>query len=175
VDVTENDQVFISNGLSPTPGGFSLAEMLVAILILAATAAVAAPSMDRLLEGYRVRAVARQLASDLQAVKMNAVARHAACSIRFNAGGTNQYQMYAEGNSTGTARCISDKTNPFYAAGVLVCFPRPGQREEGSPAVIFTSLGTAGTSAGTIKVVAASAARDVIVASTGRVRIAVGK
>jgi prepilin-type N-terminal cleavage/methylation domain-containing protein len=56
--------------------GFTLPELLVSLVIIAILSAVAAPGLSAMIENYRVKATARQLASDLQLARMKAVTQN---------------------------------------------------------------------------------------------------
>jgi type IV fimbrial biogenesis protein FimT len=53
--------------------GFMLPELLVGLVIIAVLSAVAAPGVSAMIQSYKVKAAARQLASDLQFARMKAV------------------------------------------------------------------------------------------------------
>lgn len=64
--------------------GFTLIEMLVVVAIIGILAALAAPSMTRLLERGRLRGAAEQVASDLQLARTEAIKRNQDVKVTFS-------------------------------------------------------------------------------------------
>ena len=67
-----------------TAYAFSLAEMLMAIFILAVLAAIAIPAFSSWLPDYRLKAAARDMFSTFQLAKQTAVKRNTNCTVCFN-------------------------------------------------------------------------------------------
>ena len=69
--------------------GFTLLELVVSIAILAVMVGIAAPSMQTLVSGNRVEAVAQSMYSSLMSARSEAVARNQSVFICKSADGTN--------------------------------------------------------------------------------------
>jgi prepilin-type N-terminal cleavage/methylation domain-containing protein len=76
--------------------GFTVLEVLVAVVILAILATVAIPGFSRWLPNYRLKGAARDLYSSLQLAKMGAVKERGEWAVVFSAGG-NSYQVVSGG------------------------------------------------------------------------------
>jgi len=75
--------------------GFTMIELLVAIVVLAILAAIAIPGFSRLLPNYRLRAAARDVYSNMQLAKMRAVRNNATWAIVFDTG-ANRYLVCSD-------------------------------------------------------------------------------
>lgn len=76
-----------------SPPGFTLMELLITIGVLAVALAIAIPSFVSWLPDYRLKAAARDLYSNFQKAKLNAVKRNIPCAVSFSVDGN--------GNTTG--------------------------------------------------------------------------
>jgi prepilin-type N-terminal cleavage/methylation domain-containing protein len=56
--------------------GFSMAELMIAMAVIAIMAGVGAPSLSKWMDNYRIKAAARELYSDLQLTKMKAIKKN---------------------------------------------------------------------------------------------------
>lgn len=63
--------------------GFTLLEMLVAVVVLGAILAISVPSFSRYIEGQRVKSVSSELLGDIQFARSEAVSRAKAVGIKF--------------------------------------------------------------------------------------------
>jgi prepilin-type N-terminal cleavage/methylation domain-containing protein len=111
--------------------GFTLVELLVVMSVIAITSAVAAPSVVSWIKNYEAKTVARQLMTDLQFARMNAVSSKLQCRVNLNIA-TNQYEIdqSPDGGTTwnivGIARQLNVQTiganqkNPYYAPGITL-------------------------------------------------------
>jgi prepilin-type N-terminal cleavage/methylation domain-containing protein len=64
--------------------GFTLVELLVALVVIAVASLAAGPGIGRMMADYEVRAKARQLATDLQLARMKAVAENTRYEVCFD-------------------------------------------------------------------------------------------
>jgi type IV fimbrial biogenesis protein FimT len=116
--------------------GFSLVELLAVFAIIAAASTLAAPSVSRAIDNYRLKSAARQLMTDLQYARTSAVSRNADYTVTINSA-TNQYSISTGGVQEGPTRALSNPTNAYYMRGVSL-------GTTGNPVVItFSTLGRA--------------------------------
>jgi type IV fimbrial biogenesis protein FimT len=64
--------------------GFTVGELLVTIFIFGLLSAIAVPNFLRLLPSLRLSGAARQMATDLQLARIQAIARNSAQAVTFN-------------------------------------------------------------------------------------------
>jgi type IV fimbrial biogenesis protein FimT len=76
--------------------GFTLIEVLTAIVIAGILVAIALPAFSKLMPGIRVSSAARQIATDLQLAKMRAISLHTAQTVTF----TTSSASYTFGSDT---------------------------------------------------------------------------
>jgi prepilin-type N-terminal cleavage/methylation domain-containing protein len=82
--------------------GFSLVEMLIAVLLITTLCAIAVPGVDRVVDHWRTRGAAFFMASRVALTRMQAVRRNANVGLRFvAAGGAFAMRAYADGNRNG--------------------------------------------------------------------------
>jgi Tfp pilus assembly protein FimT len=67
--------------------GITLIELCVVMAIIAIMAVFMGPSIGEWVQNYRIKQAARNLASDLQTAKMQAISLHRYCTVLFNANG----------------------------------------------------------------------------------------
>lgn len=67
--------------------GVTLIELLVVMAIIAIMGLFMTPSLGEWVQNYRIKQAARNLASDLQAARMQAINIHRYCTVLFNANG----------------------------------------------------------------------------------------
>jgi len=85
--------------------GFTLAEVTIAIVILAVLALILAPKITDALARIRLNAAAQKLAADIRYTRELALSNHAVYGIEFNTVG-NYYQLFSV--SGGTKTVITD-------------------------------------------------------------------
>jgi type IV fimbrial biogenesis protein FimT len=145
--------------------GFTLIELLVVLAIVIIMSAVATPAINRWMESYRVRTAARQLATDMQFARMNAVSQNRTYLVTVNPA-TNQYAISTGGVQEGPTRALGDPTSAYYVKGAALTITAGA-----NPLVVtFSSLGTANPT-GAARITINGFARSVTVDPSGRIRI----
>jgi len=134
-------------------GGFTLIELLAAIGVASILMAIAIPSFLSTLPGLRLTDAARQVATDLQQVRMRAIARNIPYQISFS---TTSYVMQRCNGA-----CINDGGNIALPDGITVTASTVPQ---------FQPRGTAAADA-TITLTNGSSTTRVCVKTVGRVNI----
>jgi type II secretion system protein H len=164
--------------IRPRPG-FTLVELVIVLAILGIAAAVAMPSVAGMIQGFRVRAVARQIMTDMQSARMGAVAQKTNFRVTVDVA-NNRYQIDkfdpAAGvwNQVGTRREISTEDTAYFAPGVTL----GATSAPNALVVTFSPFGTATLSAaaadGSARASANSDGRvvTVIISPMGSMRIA---
>lgn len=143
--------------------GFTLVEMMLAIAVAAALAAIAIPAFMSLLPGMRLNGAARQVMGDLMDARMEAVKQNNQFKVFFL--NNHEYKILDDNDNDGvddggaeTSRTIDIQDN--YSDVTL--------SDTGDP--IFSPKGTA-TSLSTITVQNTSGSKSVSVSIAGRVKI----
>jgi type IV fimbrial biogenesis protein FimT len=105
--------------------GFTLIELMIAIGIISILASIAVPAVMNWLPDYRLKAAARDLYSNLQSTKLNAVKSNNDWAVVFDIA-NNQYLICsdsgADGSWSGTADNAIVKTCPLDSYGSSVAF-----------------------------------------------------
>ena len=165
----------MKNPLSPISKGvariaFSLAELIVVIVILSILAAVAIP-MAVGTSSTKVKASARLVMSDLEYAQNLAITTQTDITVTFNASGNS----YTVSNASGSViHPITKKTYTvdFDTTAGLSGVSLTSAGFGGNPAVVFGALGAPDAS-GTVSLTAGSVSYQVTVAPiTGRVTVA---
>lgn len=131
--------------------GFSLAEVIIVLALMAVIAAIALPGWSKLLPYFQLDSAVRQVQSELHNIKMRAAAENMSFQLAFAAGDA---AYTVQNGSTVTA------TKPL-ADGIAIT---------NTGTISFSPRGTA--SANRVKLRhAAGACKQVVVSSTGRVRV----
>lgn len=98
--------------------GFTLIEMLVALIIIGVLVTVAIPAFSVWLPDYHLKSAAMDLFSNLQLAKMEAIRANGNCEVSFNTGGGGSYQLSGPEGTVKTVK-LSE-----YGSGI--CYGRPG-------------------------------------------------
>jgi type IV fimbrial biogenesis protein FimT len=153
----------VSHGKRTT--GFTLIELLVVLAIVIIMSAMATPSVNRWMGNYRVKTAARQLATDMQFARMNAVSQNRTYLVTVSPA-TNQYAISTGGVQAGPTRALGDPASAYYVKGAAVTITAGA-----NPLVVtFSSLGTANPT-GVATITVNGFARSVTVDPSGRIRI----
>jgi prepilin-type N-terminal cleavage/methylation domain-containing protein len=164
--------------------GVTLIELVVVMAIIAIMGLFMTPSLGEWVQNYRIKQAARNMASDLQAAKMQAINIHKYCTVVFNANGyvifpdyDNDMQLDTGSETTDIYKTVilsnEYKTVTFdiSRAGNGINFP--------NNMVAFDSRGfprnnTGGFAGGTVFLINTTnnKARSVTVSSTGAISIA---
>jgi prepilin-type N-terminal cleavage/methylation domain-containing protein len=145
----------ISSGCSSVSlagnNGVSLAEMLVAVALIAILSGLAAPSFSDWIQTRHLRKTMRQIVTDLQFARMRTLSEGMQYRINFgNSGGCYAIEKGDKPADSqvwtpvGIARQFTDKTNPYFARGVSLSQNFPQDRATFSP--------NGASSMGTIKI-----------------------
>lgn len=139
-------------------GGFTAIEVMVVLLIVAITTAIAAPALDGYVEQTRSRRALDQVVGDLAFTRMLAVSEGRRAAVRFDAGGVYRIQSQAADGSWTTRRSVDLQTEYGDAAFA------------GLAAVEFSSRGlvTNLTGESTVKITVGGARDSMYVSPVGR-------
>ena len=176
----------------------SVTEMLAALTIAALGIGVSGPSMSTMFKSWKLTCAARDLATELQRTRMEAVARGASAGIQFETSpGGDRWRLYLDGGSRGIhaaeiATGIDTPASPFFDLASRYPGVRFGIARSGAPRIppasgslapgddpialggtdIFSSSPTGESSSGTLYLTDGGAMRAVMVfGATGRIRI----
>lgn len=160
---------------SPAPeGGFTLIECAITLTVIAIAATAALPGFQDLFARRRLDGVATQLATDLQTVRSEAVARNAALRLSFHADVAGSCYLVHTGAK---ALCsCSATTAPSCGDGAelvrAVRLPASERVAVGASAgsILYDPLHGTSTPAATVRVTAAQGAIHHVVNVMGRVR-----
>ncbi len=96
--------------------GFTMVELMIVIAVIAILSAIAVPNIINWLPNYRAKAAARDMISNFQKAKMEAVKRNTDVVIQFTPG------AYAANGQVGSYRIFADDNpaNGAFDAGELV-------------------------------------------------------
>jgi prepilin-type N-terminal cleavage/methylation domain-containing protein len=141
------------NKVRGSNGGFTVIELMAAIGVASILMAIAIPSLLSTLPGLRLTDAARQVATDLQQIRMKAIAQNIPYQISFS---TTTYVLQKCNGS-----CANESGNIVLPQGITVT---------ASSAPQFQPRGTA-TAAATITLSNGSSSKWVCVKTVGRVNI----
>lgn len=131
--------------------GFSVIELLTVLVVMAIMAGFALPGWIRLLPSYHLSSSARQVQSELNSIRMRAVAENANFQFVYTEGGSD-YSILKEGKNWGSK--ILPQGISIVKAG----------------AISFSPRGTAGANRVRLRSGDGSC-QQIVVSATGRVRI----
>lgn len=131
--------------------GFSLAETLVVLALMAIIAAIALPGWSKLLPSFQLDSATRQLQSELHSIKMRAAAENVGFQL-----------VYASGASAYTIQnTLSVSVTKPLVEGIIIA---------NAGTISFSPRGTAGANRVRLRNQVGEC-RQVVVSPTGRVRI----
>ncbi len=90
--------------------GVTLIELVVVMAIIAIMGLFMTPSLGEWVQNYRIKQAARNVASDLQAAKMQAINIHKYCTVIFNANG---YVIFPDYNNNMVLNTGSETTDIY--------------------------------------------------------------
>jgi type IV fimbrial biogenesis protein FimT len=73
--------------------GFTLVEMVVTLSIFSILAAIAIPAYTNWIPRYQLQLAARDLFSNMQLAKLDAIKRNGSCTVTTNSPGANEYTV----------------------------------------------------------------------------------
>lgn len=144
--------------------GFTLAELMVTIAVLAVMAMIAIPAFMSWMPGMRLNGAARQIMGDLMAARMKAVKQNNRFRVFFNSPGTNQYQILDDDNNNNSA----DTGEAITTKNIQTEYHDVTLSSTNNP--IFSPRGTA-TNLPTVTLQNSSGSKTVTVSIAGRVKI----
>jgi type IV fimbrial biogenesis protein FimT len=137
--------------------GFTLVEAAIVMAVLGIVAGSAAPGMQQLLDSRRLDGAATQLATDIQHVRSEAVARNQPVRLSFYAGSTASCWVVHTGLS---AQCTCTGTGPAVCTGdaeqiksVVLPAAQRVAVEANVTSVLFDPLHGTSTPTGTLRIV----------------------
>ncbi len=144
--------------------GFTLPEVLIVLLMLALLSGLAAPTFTQTIKNYRIKAVSRQLVSDLQSAKMKAISANTNYQVVFDVANVRYMVQKSDGSDSGPWRNLGNDgvtlTNNFTGN---VVFTPIGEAVYTATNPLDNATVTVSTSAATPKTVS--------VASSGRISV----
>ncbi len=169
------DATHFDTGTGRRHAGFTLLELLIAIVVLAVVAATAIPSLAAFLDARRLDGAATQLAADIQLARREAAARNRTVRVSLrNAGAATCWIVHT--GAAADCRCGADGRAVCDAGALAIASTTLGDadrlRVEGNVAsMLFDPLHGTTTPAGTLRVLD-SRSRSVqhVVNVAGRVR-----
>jgi prepilin-type N-terminal cleavage/methylation domain-containing protein len=135
--------------------GLTLMELILTMAILLILIAIASPLIAQFSSGYRIRAAARELATDLQFARLLAVKENTNFQVVFVS--SNSYQVERE-------------SDHFVAKSRSFSIDYPEVTLAG-PTVRFNSRGNLVSSPGSLTVSNSMGTKNISVGSTGRVKL----
>jgi prepilin-type N-terminal cleavage/methylation domain-containing protein len=104
-------------GTEAHDSGFSVIELVLVLLVIAITAAIAAPRYGDALARFRADAAARRVANDLALVQARARSTGTSCAVNFDIS-ANRYQLPGESDfkRSGTTYTVDLAGDPYYAS-----------------------------------------------------------
>jgi len=134
------------------PQGLTLAELILCMAVLAVLLAIASPLIGQVTSGYKLRAAARELATDLQFARLLAVKEN------------KDFQVVSDSNSYQVVR----SSDGFVAKARNFSGDYP-EVSLNAPVITFNSRGN--SSSQTVTVSNSATTKNIMVDSTGRVKL----
>jgi len=141
--------------------GFTLTELMITLGVFAILLAVAVPTLKDWLPRYRLKAAARQIASDMQLARYRAIATNVRHGVYFDATKIT-YKVYSDDN--GNANFDSGEEEKTVTLENVTCTTAP-------QTINFLPTGTATADTVTIENTKGQASSIVVLGTTGRIRI----
>ena len=134
-----------SRALPRRRGGFTLAEMLIVLVIIGIALAMAVPRMQGVLHGSALRGALNQMASDLTLSRLRAVRSATRVSLTINAAGTGYMVVVDPTGTIDTLKSVSfandAKGLTFSPANTSITFDSRGLLVTGTTTVTATRQG----------------------------------
>ncbi len=116
-------------GVAKEKSGFTLIELIITIAILGTLASIMIPAFSVWLPGYRLKSAARDVFSNMQLAKLEAIKRNQNCSVTMDTG-NDKYTVQCLGKTV----LLSDYDN-------TVTFQGPGTGYITTATITFSSRG----------------------------------
>jgi type IV fimbrial biogenesis protein FimT len=106
-----------AKGAENREAGLTIIEIIVVIAIIGILSAIAIPGFSAWLPGYRLKAAARDIYSNMQMAKMGAVRTNRTWTVVFSSGTTNYYQVRSDTRVERTVNLADYGSNITFGAG----------------------------------------------------------
>ena len=116
--------------IAPGDNGFSMIELIVALVVMGILTAIALPNWNRLLPAYALNNSVRQIQSELHSIKMRAAAENVGFQFAY-VQGANDYTIQRDSKALVT-KPIAEGTNMTKNGDDLVFAAGDGERKSGA-------------------------------------------
>lgn len=139
---------------NPKARGFTIVELIIAMVVLAILIMIAIPNFHRLAINGNLKTAARDLIADLNALRENAMANNTQCirpltgecfDLTFNLGNNTYTVNPASGLPNGGKSPASIASDIHLTAGTAVTFLTRGTLSQGGSVVLTNSRGSTAT------------------------------